>query len=391
MECTDVSGVVGGKQSLRKLLFIVNVDWFFLSHRLPIALAAIDAGYEVHIATGFTDHIKQIQSYGLIVHPLSLHRSDISLESFFSTFREISAVFKLVKPDVVHLVTIKPVLIGGLAARFAQVPSVVSAISGKGFVFVSRGLLATARRVIVAWLYRLALGHKNQRVIFQNLDDRDSIIRITGMSLAKSKLIHGSGVDLDLYSVTPTKTAMPIVILAARLIADKGVREFVEAARYVNSKIKMARFVLVGEPDLSNPASLSQHELTEYKDKGFVELWGHRSDMSQVLSSAQIVVLPSYYGEGLPKVLIEAAACGRVIVTTDHPGCRDAIESNVTGLLVPVRDSKALGEAIKLLLDDPVRCETMGKAGRERAEKLFDVRDVVSAHLSIYQKLMEQV
>ena len=371
----------------RKLLFVVNVDWFFLSHRLPIALAAMQQGYQVHIATGLTDRLDELQRNGLVVHPLALDRSSAGLGSAWRTMVQLWQIFRAVRPDVAHLVTIKPVLLGGLVARLAGVPAVVAAVSGLGFVFVAKGVKASARRLLVVALYRFALGHHNLRVIFQNPDDRASLARLAHLPGRKVSMIRGSGVDLTQYDVMPMPPGMPVVVLAARLLADKGVLEFVEAARLLKQRGCNARFVLVGTVDTANPTSFTDAEVSAWMHDGVVEWWGHRADMPQVLAAAQVVVLPSYYGEGLPKVLIEAAACGRVVVTTDHPGCRDAIDPGVTGVLVPVRNAVALADAIATLINDPLLCKVMGDAGRALAEKAFDVRQVVAAHLQIYQEL----
>ena len=368
-----------------KLLFVVNVDWFFISHRLPIALEAIKHGYEVHIATTITDKIDFLESSGLIVHPIHLHRSRSIV--IHSEFLEILSIIRSVSPDIVHLITIKPVLLGGIAARLVDVPAVVSAVSGLGFAFLSNGVVSLLRRIIISILYRLAFWHSNQKVIFQNVDDRALLSRLAKLSVDKSVVIHGSGVDLSIFTRQPLPDGVPIILLATRLLIDKGVREFVRAAELVNLSASRARFVLVGEIDPLNPASIQHIELDSWRERGLVELWGYRDDMYQVLSSATIVVLPSYR-EGLPKILIEAAACGRAVVTTDVPGCRDAIEDGVTGLLVPVRNAVAIANAVSALLDDPVNCERMGRTGRRRAEKLFDVKHVVAEHMGIYEELV---
>jgi glycosyltransferase involved in cell wall biosynthesis len=240
---------------------------------------------------------------------------------------------------------------------------------------------------LVGGLYRLALGHHNLKVIFQSPDDRASLARLAHLPGRKVAMIRGSGVDLTQYGVMPTPPGIPVVVLAARLLADKGVLEFVQAARLLRQRGCNARFVLVGTVDTANPTSFTDAEVSAWARDGVVEWWGHRADMPQVLATAQLVVLPSYR-EGLPKVLIEAAACGRAVVTTDVPGCRDAIEPGVTGVLVPVRDAVALADAMAALINDPLRCKVMGDAGRALAEKAFDVRQVVAAHLQIYQELI---
>lgn len=374
----------------RTLMFVVNVDWFFLSHRLPIALEAMRQGYQVHIATGLTDKLDELQGHGLVVHPLALDRSSSGLGNAWRTMAQLWKVFRVVRPNVVHLVTIKPVLLGGLVARLAGVPAVVVAVSGLGFVFIANGVKAVVRRWLVGVLYRVALGHRNLMVIFQNPDDRASLAKLAHLPDSKVAMIRGSGVDLAQYDHTPLPSDVPVVLLAARLLADKGVREFVQAARLLKQRGASARFCLVGTVDRANPTSLTDAELAQWASEGIVELWGHRSDMPLVLAAAQVVVLPSYYGEGLPKVLIEAAACGRAVVTTDHPGCRDAIVPGVTGILVPVRNAAALADALVGLINDPELCEAMGNAGRALAERAFDVRQVVAAHLRIYQELIDK-
>ena len=373
----------------RRLLFVVNVDWFFLSHRLPIALEALRQGYEVHIATGLTDKRAELERHGLVVYPLALDRSSTGLGNAWRTLVQLWQVFRAVRPDVVHLVTIKPVLLGGLVARLAGVPAVVAAVSGLGFVFMANGTKAVVRRWLVGALYCVALGHCNLKVVFQNPDDRASLSKLAHLPDSKVEMIRGSGVDLAQYSHTPLPLGLPVVLLASRLLADKGVREFVQAARLLRQQGVAARFCLVGSVDPANPASLADAELTQWANEGVVELWGHRADMPEVLSSAHLVVLPSYR-EGLPKVLLEAAACGRAVVTTDVPGCRDAIDPGVTGVLVPVRNAAALADALKGLINDPSRCQAMGNAGRALAERAFDVRQVVAAHLRIYQALIDK-
>jgi glycosyltransferase involved in cell wall biosynthesis len=371
----------------KTLLFVVNVDWFFLSHRLPIALAAQQVGYEVHVATGITDKLAMLQSHGLKVHPLGLVRGSVGIFNAAQTVLDLLRICKLVRPDVVHLVTIKPVLLGGLVARWLRVPALVSAVSGLGYVFMARGFRAFLQRALVGRVYALALGHFNQVVIFQNPDDRDTLMLSTGLPMCKVALIRGSGVDLAHYVSTPLPTGVPVVVFPARLLSDKGVFEFVAAARLLRDKGVEARFVMAGLLDAANPTSVTQAQLDDWTAEGVIENWGYRNDMTQVLSSASVVVLPSYR-EGLPKALLEAAACGRAVVTTDVPGCRDAIDPGSTGLLVPVREVAPLAQAIEQLLLNPAQREAMGLAGRLLAEREFDVNAVVDKHLAIYQRLL---
>lgn len=372
----------------KKLLFIVNVDWFFTSHRLPIALKAMEEGYEVHLLCAITDKAEYLERLGLIAHPFSFSRSGKNI------FNELACVFglykqiKSIKPDLVHLVTIKPVLYGGVAARLAKVPGVVSAISGLGFLFVKRvGVQARLFRYAVLFLYRMAMGHPNQRVVFQNPTDMNALVAAGGVQKDKVRMIRGSGVDLLDYPVLPEPDGVPIVVMASRLLKDKGVHEFIEAVGIVTSKGIKVRFQLIGEPDSGNPESVTAEAVQSWQDEGVVECLGFRSDIADLFARAHIVILPSYR-EGLPKVLIEAAACGRPVITTDVPGCRDAIELDVSGLLVPARDAEALAQAMVRLLEDDVLRQRMGRAGRDLAECEFGIDKVVAAHLAIYQELI---
>lgn len=370
-----------------KLLIVVNVDWFFLSHRLPVALGALQAGHDVHVATTLTQGREKLENYGFTVHPIEVDRSDAGPIGLLALLWSLSRLYWLIRPDVVHLVTIKPVLLGGLAARFAPVGGVVYAISGLGHVFVASGLLGQIRRAVARGWYRFVLGARNMRIIFQNPDDRQTIESWARLRPEQAVMIPGSGVDLMQYPALPLpEQAIPVVLMAARLLTTKGVREFVGAAQQLRKEGVAVQFWLVGDPDPDNPASVSPDELVAWGQNGDVKVLGHRNDMATLMAQAHMVVLPSYR-EGLPKVLIEAAACGRAVITTDVPGCRDAIVNGETGLLVAAKDAAALSDAIRELLNDPEVCAIMGAAGRKRAEQVFDVRAVVETHLAIYEAL----
>ena len=373
----------------RRLLFIVNVDWFFCSHRLPIAIEAIKRGYEVHIATEVTNRGDELQRQGLHVHPISIRRGYGSVRGEIATLRQLIRVCRKVRPDIAHLITIKPVLLGSFAARFAAVPSVVAAISGQGFVSLAEGWRARLRRSLVATLYWLAFRRSGLTVIFQNKTDQASLSQMARLSDDQCALIRGSGVDLNLFSERPLPDGPPCALMACRLLTDKGVWEFVQAAEDLKSKGFPGRFVLVGDIDPDNPASLTQDDVDTIRRTGAVELWGHREDMASVLPEAHVVVLPSYR-EGLPKVLVEAAACGRAVVTTDVPGCRDAITPDETGILVPARSTADLADAMHRLLTDPAAIRSMGRKSRELAETAFGIDMIVEQHLTVYKELVEQ-
>jgi len=386
MGCPDVSSMVRSEIMAKRFLFVVNCPAFFISHRLPLAIAAKREGYEVHVATMPGVASGQIAAAGLIHHELPLTRSGRNPLNELFVFIAIYNLFRQLKPVLVHLVTIKPVLYGGIAARLTRIPSVVAAVSGLGFVFIAKGFKASLIRLGVKALYRLAFGNRNLCVIFQNPDDRSYFVDAGLLVAKKTMLIRGSGVDLADFSISAEPEECPVVIMAARLLQDKGVIEFVESAWAIKQRGIKARFLLVGDIDPDNPATLTVEELDVIRGEGVVELLGYRKDIPELFSVSNIVVLPSYR-EGFPRVLAEAAAAGRAVVTTDVPGCRDAIESDITGLLVPVRDANTLADAIQRLIEDVELRQRMGSAGRRLAEKEFSIEKIVSAHMDIYRML----
>lgn len=371
-----------------KIIYIVNIDWFFISHRLPIALEALKQGHEVHIFAKDTGRMSYLESLGLQVHSINLERGSINPVQTLKLLFDLKNKLKKIQPDVVHLVTIKPVLIGGLASILAKVPAIVYAISGLGFIFTNTMLKAKILRLGIIPLYRLALSAKNRTVIVQNLDDLRILRQYVSISESQTVLIPGSGVDLQQFDVQPLPLINKIVLMACRLLADKGVHEFHQSVLLLKEKYPNVRFVLVGGVDPDNPASLTEQELTEWVQKGDLEWWGHQSNMPEVLSQATVVVLPSYR-EGMPKVLLEAQALGRPIVTTDVPGCREAIENNKTGFLVTVKDEQSLANAIEKLITNDDLCLEFGHNARLLAEQKFDIKQVVKTHMNIYEKLVQ--
>lgn len=350
-------------------------------------MAAREAGYTVHVATGGGQGVKKIKSAGFAHHGVALSRSGKNplheLQAIFSLYR----LMRRVRPAIVHLVTIKPVLYGGLAARLAGVPAVVAAVSGLGTVFVAQGVAARTLRRLVQVFYKMAFAHRNLKVIFQNPDDRAALLAFQATDPANTTIIRGSGVDLAAYPLTPEPAEPVVVSFAARLLKEKGVEEFVQAARLLHERGCQARFWLIGNPDPGNPSSVSEDDLERWRREGVVELLGFRADIPTLFAQSHIVALPSYYGEGLPKTLVEAAATSRAVVTTDMPGCRDAIEPGKSGVLIPIKDPTALADAVQWLIENPRRRQEMGAAGRKLAEREFAIEKIVAAHLRIYAEL----
>ena len=370
----------------RRLVIVVNVAWFFFSHRLPVALAAKEAGYDVHIVSGAeSDQERQeFLSHGLTFHEIPLSRGGANPLKDWATIRGMAAALRMVRPDIVHLVTIKPLLYGGLLSRLMGVQKVICAVSGLGYVFVAEGHWARLRRWALSKLLRISIGHANAHVILQNNDDVEELTRRGILAHCTTHLIRGSGVDLERFRPNAEVLGTQRVIFPARLLIDKGIREFCGAAELIAERTADCEFVLVGPLDPDNPSGISRFELDQLLQSGHVTWLGQQDDMPGVLRSSHVVVLPSYR-EGLPKALIEAAAAGRPIVTTDVPGCRDVVEDGVSGLIVPVRDVAALADAIEKLLASPELRRTCGLAGRRKAEAEFGVKAVVEQTLALYE------
>ena len=372
----------------QKLLVVCNDLDYFLLHRLPETRAAMLRGYRMHVATPSGVRISELESYGFKHHAIPLSRGGMN------PVRELLVLFSLcrllvtLKPDLLYLMTAKPTIYGCIAARLTGVKNAVAAIFGLGYVFTDTRFSTRMLRLLVTNLYRVAFSLPNLRVVFQNPSDRRLLVELGAVAENKTVLIQGSGVDLRRYCPTPEPSGTPVVLMAARLLRDKGVREFIEAARMLRSWGCAVRLQLAGDPDPDNPSSISDVEISAWRVEGTVELLGFRKDMPTLLSSANIVVLPSYR-EGLPRILEEAAACARAVVTTDVPGCRDAIVPDKTGLLVPVRDAEALANAIFRLIENLQLRQQMALAGRRLAEERYSIERIVDSHLALYESLLK--
>lgn len=383
--------VSGAAKPSIKIIYFVTEDWYFCSHRLPLALAAQRSGYDVTVVTRVNRHGELLRSHGLKLIPIKLSRRSRNPFKELDVIWQLFRIYREQRPDIVHHVALKPVLYGSIAARLGRVPVVVNALAGLGFLFVSKQWLARALRSLVEVALRMLLNRPNVRVILQNQDDLSLLIGRGVLESKRAVLIRGSGVDTVLFHPTPEPTGVPVVVLASRMLWDKGVKEFVEAAHRLKEMGSSARFVLVGGGDPENPTSISCAQLSQWSDEGVIEWWGQQEDMPQVFSKSHIVCLPTVYGEGVPKVLIEAAACARAIVATDVPGCREIVQDNKNGLLVPARDVEGLVVALKQLIADPALRNKMGECGRVMVEEEFSIEQVVRETLALYQDLLPAV
>jgi len=371
-----------------KILYFITEDWYFCSHRLPLALAARDAGYDVAVVTNVNEHADVIRRAGIRLIPFDLSRKGMNPASELAVLARLVALYRKEKPDIVHQVAMKPVLYGSLAARLSGVSRVVNALAGLGYIFTSDQPKARFLRPVIGSAFRGLLNSRRSRLILQNQDDRAKFIRKRFISEKRIRLIRGSGVDTAVFVPTPEPPGVPGVILPSRMLWDKGVREFVDAAGQLKKRGISARFVLVGDTDPHNPSAIPTEQLTAWHAEGAVEWWGRRDDMPAVFEQSHIVCLPSYR-EGLPKVLLEAASCGRPIVTTDTPGCRDVVRQGENGLLVPVRGTAELADALQLLIEQPELRKKMGCKGREIVVSEFALEKVVAKTMNIYRELLK--
>jgi glycosyltransferase involved in cell wall biosynthesis len=370
-----------------RILYVINVDWFFLSHRLPIARAARDEGAEVLIAAADTGRGDEIRAEGFRFLPIPLSRSGTNLIAELRTLWCLVKIYREVKPDLLHHSTIKPVIYGSLAARMRGIRPVINTISGFGYS-LSEGPHTHVLRPLSRTLYRLALRSSHTLTVFQNPDDRRDFVRLGLVRQDQTTLVRGSGVDCARFRATPQVEGDPSVIFGGRMLWDKGVGVFVEAARRLRAAYPGAKFVLVGAVDPANPTSVTSDQIRQWQAEGVIEWWGSRTDMPEILAGAHIVALPSMYREGLPKVLLEAAASGRPVIATDVPGCREIVRHKVNGLLVPPGDIEALVQALHKLLASSDLRSRFGDAGRKIVEREFSQEIIVRQTLELYRRAL---
>lgn len=385
---TSAGAVAVGAQASGRILFVCNDTRFFLSHRIDLAADLVQSGHEVHLVALNNGKMAEIEARGIKLHPVNIDRSGLNPLRDLALVFELVAVIARVAPDLIHAFSIKPILYGGLACRVMRSPAFVGTVTGLGYVFIGSGWTRRLLRRNVLLLYGIILGHSRVRLVFQNPDDRALLARHEHRVGAVSSLIRGSGVDLDLYQPSPPRPAPIVVLLPARLLWDKGVAEFVEAARQLRLEAPDVRFVLAGESPDHSRLRVPVETIQAWVAEGVVEWWGYREDMPAVYAASHIVCLPSYYGEGVPRCLLEAAACGLPIITTDWPGCREVVQDRENGLLVPPRSVPALVDALRELLGDPQLRAVMGAHTRQVAEQQFSLGSVIERTKAVYRELL---
>ena len=372
-----------------RILYVITEDWFFHSHFLDRAKFMAASGETVGIATRFSVHEEDLKSYGFALFPIEFSRRGLNPLMEFFTSLKIRKIIREFKPDITHNVALKPVVTGTFGELLSRQKVIVNALVGMGYTFTSTDTRASLVKPLLSRILKLLLHSKAVHVVIENPDDLNSLVSDGFVESSQISLIRGAGVNLDAFPFHPEIPGPIFVTLVSRILRDKGVLEFIEAAAHLGLSAPDVVFQIVGEPDPGNPSAIQQNEIDSWNSLPNVKFLGHRNDIASILRDSHIVCLPSYR-EGLPKALLEALSCGRPIITTDVPGCREVCNDGVNGLLVPARDSIALSKAIeKLVLNAEMR-KAMGQAGRQRAETEFSNEIVCTQTLDLYRKLMKR-
>jgi glycosyltransferase involved in cell wall biosynthesis len=371
----------------KRILFVDNSVDSFRRDRMQLVYAAKDRGWDVHIAAPAGPTAAEIVREGFPFHEIPMTRQGTSIWAEPSTIFALFLMYRRLRPALVHHLRLKPVLYGSIAAACARVPGIVNTLTGLGFLFTNQAEKTAVLRNWVKTGCRWAFRRRNLRVTFQNPDDRAFFIREGLISGKQTVIIKGSGVDVSLFHPSPEPQGLPVILLASRMLWDKGIAQFIQAAQELKAAGVQARFILVGDVDPGNPASIPLAQLHSWTESGFVEWWGFRKDMPEVLAQSHVVCLPSYR-EGIPRILIEAAAAGKPIVTTDAPGCRELIRPGENGLLVRVGDTPDLRDSLRMLIEDPEMRKSMGLNNRQLAVREFAQEIVISQFINIYDELL---
>jgi glycosyltransferase involved in cell wall biosynthesis len=378
-----------------KVVLFANTDWYLYNFRMSFARTLREEGFEVILLSPDGEYGPKLRDLGFCWHAVPMNRRSLNPLRELALVMWLARFFAREKPQIVHGFTIKSAVYGSLASKLASVPARVNAVAGMGYVFTSGDLKARVLKPLVRQVMRLALNGRDSILVLQNPDDIRLFEAARIVNEKAIRLIKGSGVDLTRFKMkggAGQEPGLPLrALLAARLVWDKGIAEYVEAARLLRREHRTVRFLLAGSPDDGNPASVSAAVVEGWVKEGLVEWLGQVSDMPKLFSEVDVMVLPSYR-EGLPKALIEAAACGLPLITTDAPGCREVVsESGVDGISIPVRDVPALAAAIRLLDDDREMGRKLGLAAREKALINFDERIVIEKTLSVYRELVPSI
>jgi len=371
----------------KKIVFVANTSWYLYNFRLSLLKEMVASGWKVFAIAPQDKYSQYFEIHGISFVRLIISRRGINPFKELLTIWRIYVIYKRIQPDFIHLFTPKMAIYGSFAARLAGIKNVVSSITGLGYVFINKGIL----HLILRAMYKAAFQGVSQ-VLFQNSDDKEMFLRYKLISLERAHLVHGSGVNTEYFTSPVNGNRLNDNItfaLISRMLWDKGVGEFVEAAKSTKRNLPTVKFLLVGSPDYGNPNTVPEKFLKDQNANGCIEWIEHVDDVKPFIVKSDVVVLPSYR-EGLPKVLLEAASCGRAIVATDVPGCREIVEHGINGLLVPPKDVNSLAEAMFKLAKDPGLRLQMGQNGRKKVLREFDDKIVIKKTMEIYKKVGSQ-
>jgi len=368
-----------------RLLYVVTEDWAFLSHRLPMARAARDAGFEVHVATRVSDGAAAIEAERFILHPIPFARGSLSPGAAFSTITALRRVHRDIKPVLTHHVALQACVLGSIAT-LGQPTATVNAFIGLGYSFTSNTGKARALRGLIGSLLWFFLKGTNRIALVQNGDDAAALISI-GIPKGRIALIPGSGVDVDRFTPLPEPNGPPTFGFVGRLLDDKGIRTLIAAHRLLRARVPDAQLMIAGTPDVANPASVTEAEAKSWNAQPGVAWLGHVSDIAGFWAQAHVAVLPSRR-EGLPLSLMEAAACGRAMIATDVPGCREIVAHDQTGLLFPLNDATALADAMARLAADPQLRSRYAAAARKRVVEKFAAEIIGPQTVALYERVL---
>jgi glycosyltransferase involved in cell wall biosynthesis len=375
-----------------KFVFFANTDWYLYNFRLATARRLQADGHEVVMMSPPGEYGARFAAQGLRWVTLPMDRASLNPLREATTLWRLVKVLRRERPDLLHSFTVKCAIYGALAARMAHVPAVVNAVAGMGYVFTSESFKARSLRPLVKALFRATFGDVRSLLILQNPDDATAFSASRMVMPERIRVIRSSGVDTTRFQpARPPRSrhGRLRVLLAARLLWEKGLQEFVDAARLLREQGRDVEFLLAGTPDPGNPRSVDAAQVQQWVDAGWLQWLGHVDDMPALLHRVDVMALPSYYREGVPKSLIEAAACGLAIVTTDLPGCREVVtQHGVDGLRVDARDARGLADQIIALDDDRGLLWQLGGSARRRALADFDERLVIQRTVDVYAELM---
>ena len=371
-----------------KILFLITEDWFFCLHRLPLARMLRDQGWEIIVATREVAHGDMIRQEGFNLLPIDWVRHSLNPLRGLMEIAKIISIYRQQQPDLIHHIAIKPCIYGGIASLFHKKTPIINNLAGLGVAFTRSGLSAGILRKGLGFAFKCLFNRTRSQTIVENPDDQAVLIEQSGVRANTITLIQGVGVDITHFTPTPEPTGVPVITLASRMIKPKGVEDLIAAARILKQRTVEIHIDLLGLPDPDNPASISEHDLKQWQTEGLIRWLGHQTNMARIWQQSNIAILPSYYREGIPRSLLEAAACGRAIITTDIPGCRELVSSGNNGLLVPTHSPIAIANAIEKLIAEPDTRKKMGENGRHTVEQLFSEKQVLIQMQAVYAQLL---